>query len=83
MHRNKERAIVSKYDAKGIKLYISTAKKLKPMLTAPAAQALRKYYIELRMRDKNTQNTSYKVTVRQLESMIRISEALARLYLDT
>lgn len=44
MHRNKEKALVSKYDAKGIKLYISTAKKLKPMITHAAATALRKFY---------------------------------------
>lgn len=44
MHRMKERALISKYDAKSIKLFISTAKKLKPMLTHEAAELLRKYY---------------------------------------
>lgn len=33
MHRNKQKAFVTKYDSKSIKLYISTAKKLKPMIT--------------------------------------------------
>jgi DNA replicative helicase MCM subunit Mcm2 (Cdc46/Mcm family) len=45
MHRNKEKAIANKYDAKSIKLFISTAKKLKPMISHEAAQLLRKYYI--------------------------------------
>ena len=54
------------------------------MITHEAAELLRKYYRELREKDKHfTQNNSYRITVRQLESMIRISEALARLYLDT
>ena len=84
MHRNKEKAVVSMYTPKSIKLYIATAKKLKPMITNEAAQLLRKYYKELREKDKNlSQMNSYRVTVRQLESMIRISEALARLHLDT
>jgi DNA replicative helicase MCM subunit Mcm2 (Cdc46/Mcm family) len=44
MHRNKDKAIITKYDMKSIKLYISNAKKLKPMLTKDAAKKLRTYY---------------------------------------
>lgn len=42
---------------------------------------LRKFYIEIRSKDKNN-NNSYRVTVRQLESMIRLSQAYARLELS-
>ena len=84
MHRNKERAVVTRYEQKHIKLYMSVAKKLKPMMTGEGAELLRKYYKELREKDKNlSQMSSYRVTVRQLESMIRISEAFARLHLDS
>jgi len=58
------------------------AKKIKPRLTHEAALNLRKFYQQLRQNDKITQNSSYRVTVRQLESMIRLSEAIARLYMD-
>ena len=50
-------------------------------MTIEAAELLRKCYSELRSRDKNN-NSSYRVTVRQLESMIRLSEALARVHLS-
>lgn len=37
MHRNKDLTMTKKYDNKSIKLYISTAKKLKPMINIEAA----------------------------------------------
>ncbi len=42
------------------------------------------FYRELREGDgRSTSQSSYRITVRQLESMIRLSEALARLHLST
>lgn len=81
MHRLKDTAVAPKYDMKTLKKYISIARKIKPQLTHESAQLLRRYYIEIRSRDKNN-NNSYRVTVRQLESMIRLSEAYARLELS-
>ena len=72
MHRNKETVINPMYDMKTLKLYISLARKLKPQLTEESAKLLRTFYIEIRNKDKNN-NNSYRVTVRQLESMIRLS----------
>ena len=43
-----------------------------------AALLLRKAYTAIRMNDLNDMNM-YKTTVRQLESLIRLSEAMARL----
>ena len=63
---------------KTLKLYISVCRKIKPQLTAESARLLRDNYIEIRKKDKAYSN-SYRVTVRQLESMIRLSEAYARL----
>lgn len=82
MHRNKESALDIIYDTAIIKEYMKLAKKIKPRLTHEAAVNLRKFYLQLRQNDKITQNTSYRVTVRQLESIIRLSEAIARLYLE-
>ena len=48
MHRNRENILAKKYDAKTLKLYIATAKKLKPMMTLKAAELLRIYYRQLR-----------------------------------
>jgi DNA replication licensing factor MCM6 len=66
LHRKKENALEQKYSTKEIKNYISTAKKIKPRITVEAAELLRKYYMELRHKDKVSANNSYRVTVRQL-----------------
>lgn len=39
------------------------------------------YYVECRLQD-DSEKRAYKFTVRQLESMIRLSEALARVHMD-
>jgi len=47
-----------------------------------ARELIRKKYVELRQRDISEQKSSYRITVRQLESLIRLSEALARAHLE-
>lgn len=74
-------SIAPKYDMKTLKLFIGLVRKIKPQLTEESAKMLRNYYIEIRSKDKGN-NNSYRVTVRQLESMIRLSEAYARLDLS-
>jgi len=41
-----------------------------------------KEYLKLRQADSGGNRSAYRMTVRQLESMIRLSEALARVHLD-
>lgn len=71
-------------DQKTFLTYLKFAKKLKPKFTKEAAALLRKRYVELRQDDSQdyANSKSYKITVRQLESLIRLSEAIARLNLD-
>lgn len=72
IHRNRQAAVTPKYSMKELRDYISVTRKIKPQLTHESAALLRKYYIEIRSRDKNN-NNNYRITVRQLESMIRLS----------
>lgn len=45
---------------------------------------MREEYKSVRQREKaDNHRTAYKVTVRQLESLIRLSEAMARAHCDT
>lgn len=47
-------------------------------MTYEAAVALREHYVRLRSNDVSFQQSNYRITVRQLESLIRLSEARAR-----
>jgi DNA replication licensing factor MCM6 len=63
-------------------LYLRFARNLKPKVTKEAAIKLREEYKTLRNQDIGFQKTAYRITVRQLESLIRLSEALAKVHLD-
>lgn len=58
---------------------------LKPQFTRDSAEILKKEYKKLRASTLggNSQQASYRYTVRQLESLIRLSEAMARLHADS
>jgi DNA replicative helicase MCM subunit Mcm2 (Cdc46/Mcm family) len=67
-----------------LKKYIQHARNINPRFTSESNQTLVECYRLLRQNDllgKN--NTAYRITVRQLESLIRLSESLARLHLST
>lgn len=63
--------------------YISFAKKsTNPSLTESAKEKLTNFYVETRKKLKqNTSSKKIPITVRQLESLIRLSESLARMEL--
>ena len=60
--------------------YIKLAKQIKPRLTEPARRRVIRYYTAMRQQEKSSYRRAYRVTVRQLESLIRLSEGLARVY---
>ncbi|CCF73006.1 minichromosome maintenance protein 6 [Babesia microti strain RI] len=61
-----------------LRLYIELAKQIKPMIQDQAKRKLINYYVSLRNADMLGKR-SMRITVRQLESLIRLSEAVARL----
>lgn len=74
-----------RYTEEELKRYIKFARALRPVITSAAKRAMVACYRSLRENDvvSNGQtNIAYRITVRQLESMIRLSEALARLDLS-
>ncbi|ORM41800.1 DNA replication licensing factor MCM6 [Babesia sp. Xinjiang] len=62
-----------------LKLYIELAKRIKPLMHDDAKHKLAHYYVALRNGDAQASKRSVRITVRQLESLVRLSEAVARL----
>lgn len=81
LHRRRDQAIQPDLNSEQLARYIHFAKFIKPQMTHEAAFTLRQEYVKLRINDAAAQKTSYRITVRQLESLIRLSEALARVHL--
>jgi DNA replication licensing factor MCM6 len=80
LHRKKERAINPDFSIAQLQRYIRFARTIKPQMSHEAAEALRNEYVKLRVNDITAARTAYRITVRQLESLIRLSEALARVH---
>ena len=63
--------------------YIKFARTINPIITKESRKVLVECYRLLRQNDILGKNkTAYRITVRQLESLVRLSEALARLHLS-
>lgn len=79
LHMLQDSAITLPYTAEQLSRYISYAKTFKPRMTKEARDFLVARYKELRADDaQGLGRSSYRITVRQLELMIRLSEAIAR-----
>lgn len=61
--------------------YLRHARLMEPKISPEAAEDLLRYYIEIREYASMNFGNSYNITVRQLESMIRLSEAIARIHM--
>jgi len=81
VHRFRDEALQPQYSTEQVQRYIRYAKTFKPKLSTDAMHLLAEKYRELRQQDsQGSGKNSYRITVRQLESMIRLSEALARVH---
>ncbi|GMM28305.1 MCM DNA helicase complex subunit [Martiniozyma asiatica (nom. inval.)] len=79
MHLLRDNALNPPYSKEQILRYIRYARMLKPKMSSEAREYLIERYKELRVDDsQNLGRSSYRITVRQLESLIRLSEAIAR-----
>lgn len=79
VHRFKDAAINPEFSTDTLQRYIRYARTFNPKLTPAAAKVIVEKYRQLRQDDASGHNrNSYRITVRQLESMIRLSEAIAR-----
>lgn len=80
LHSNVEENVNAKYTTEEVLQYIAFARRFKPVISKEAADLLVRNYNHLRMRDTSGAGRStWRITVRQLESMIRLAEAMARL----
>lgn len=80
LHANIEESVEKIYTREEVLRYITFAKQFKPVINDEAAQLLIQNYGHLRQRDVGTFGKNmWRITVRQLESMIRLSEAMAKM----
>ncbi|PHT56245.1 DNA replication licensing factor MCM6 [Capsicum baccatum] len=83
VHQKRENPVDPPFSTAQVKRYIMYAKTLKPKLSAEARELLVDSYVALRRDDTAPgSRVAYRMTVRQLEALIRLSEAIARSHLD-
>ncbi|AQK93983.1 Minichromosome maintenance protein [Zea mays] len=83
VHQKREEALAPAFSTAQLKRYISFAKSLKPQLSSEAKKVLVESYVTLRRGDSTPgTRVAYRMTVRQLEALIRLSEAIARSHLE-
>ena len=80
IHQLRDVAVEPEFTTEQLQRYIRFAKTFKPEFTPEAKELLVLKYKELRSDDAQggAGRNSYRITVRQLESMIRLSEAIAK-----
>ena len=80
LHRFRDSAIMPEFSTEAMQRYIRYARTFQPKLTPEASDLLVARYRQLRQDDAggSAGKNSYRITVRQLESIIRLSEAIAR-----
>ncbi|KIJ53815.1 hypothetical protein M422DRAFT_222539 [Sphaerobolus stellatus SS14] len=79
VHRFRDGAVNPEFSTEALQRYIRFARTFDPKMTREASDVLVEKYRLLRQDDATgAGKNSYRITVRQLESMIRLSEAIAR-----
>ncbi|GFG33417.1 hypothetical protein Cfor_10011 [Coptotermes formosanus] len=80
LHSNIEENVTRVYSREEVLRYITFARQFKPLISEEAANLLVEQYTHLRQRDSmGGGKATWRITVRQLESMIRLSEAMAKM----
>ncbi|KAI5698898.1 hypothetical protein M8J75_013558 [Diaphorina citri] len=80
LHSNHDDNIERVYSQDEVLRYITFARQFKPIITDGAAKLLVDMYTQLRQRDGNSSSkATWRITTRQLESLIRLSEAMAKM----
>jgi DNA replication licensing factor MCM6 len=80
VHMNRDDAVEPELSTEQLQRYIRFARTFRPVFTDEAKALLVEKYKELRANDAQggMGRSSYRITVRQLESLIRLSEAVAK-----
>ncbi|KAH8728734.1 MCM2/3/5 family-domain-containing protein [Phaeosphaeriaceae sp. PMI808] len=80
IHKDRDEAVTPEFSTEQLQRYIRFARTFRPEFTDEARDTLVEKYKELRADDAQggIGRNSYRITVRQLESMIRLSEAIAK-----
>merc|ERR1712203_1128607 len=81
LHTKLEESVERTYTEEEVARYLGFARMFKPKVSAESQELLVQQYKHLRQRDTGgSAKSSWRITVRQLESMIRLSESFARLH---
>ncbi|KAL3836521.1 hypothetical protein ACJMK2_021945 [Sinanodonta woodiana] len=81
LHSRNEESVNRCYTVEDIKRYIMFARQFKPKISKESQEYMVEEYKRLRQRDgTGASKSAWRITVRQLESMIRLSEAMARMH---
>ncbi|KAK7488184.1 hypothetical protein BaRGS_00020626 [Batillaria attramentaria] len=81
LHSRLEESVERVYSVEDISRYITFARQFKPKINKEAQDYMIDEYKHLRQRDcSGAGKSSWRITVRQLESMIRLSESMARMH---
>lgn len=84
LHQHQQHAIRPEFTPEQLQRYIRFARTVHPQIPEESRALLVESYKQLRANDVfgGGAGGAYRITVRQLESLIRLSEALARMHLD-
>ncbi|PHH78145.1 hypothetical protein CDD80_7319 [Ophiocordyceps camponoti-rufipedis] len=82
IHQHRDAAVEPEFSTEQLQRFIRFARTFQPTFTDAAKELLVDKYKQLRADDAQggVGRNSYRITVRQLESMIRLSEAIARAF---
>lgn len=82
LHSRVEESVDRLYSLDEIRRYLLFARQFKPKISSESEEFIVEQYKRLRLRDGSggVSKSAWRITVRQLESMIRLSEAMARMH---